>query len=92
MASVSIVRYSEDGRITVLYAFTIENEPGNLTLVKMTAVSVVLLGGIDFHGITDLAAANGSMQVHRVANIDQLYDDNGVKSVQFHQSPDANPF
>ena len=67
MASFSISNerrpnlYSEDGRTIVWRDFTTENEPGNMVLVKMNAVAVVVLGGIDFHGIGDLAAGNSSM-------------------------------
>ena len=44
--------YSEDGSGDS----TTENEPENLTMVNMNAVSVVGLGDIGFQGIDDLCA------------------------------------
>ena len=41
--------------------FNTESEPGNLRIVKMNAVSVVVMGGIGFHGIGDLVTVNGIM-------------------------------
>ena len=36
--------------------FNTKNEPGNMALVRMNAVSVVVLGGIGFNGIGDLTS------------------------------------
>ena len=46
--------YSKDLRAIAWCNFTTENEPANLTIVKINAVSVVVLRGIGFHGIGDL--------------------------------------
>ena len=53
--------YSDDKRALVWFDFNTENEPGDPGIVKMNAVSVVVLGGTGFHGIGDLAAATGTM-------------------------------
>ena len=53
--------YTEDGWTMVWCDFTTENEPGNMRLFKIYAKSLVVLGCIGFHGIGDLAAADGTM-------------------------------
>ena len=60
-------------RMYVWGDLTTKTEPGNLTMVKMNAVSAVVLGGIGFHETGDIAAANGTKVIITILTILDIY-------------------
>ena len=49
------------------------NQPGNMPLVKINAVSAVVTGSIGFRGIGDLTSANGTMVSTTIRKIPDKY-------------------